>query len=106
MTQIRKNKELYNDSAAGTGDWVYSTNKQWDQGKSYSVSWTISSGDTVQIEVTNDVGSDSLVVGSPVVTTSEEFDDTTSGTQVEGTWQAFRVVKTGTNGVLKVIASI
>ena len=106
MTQIRKPKTIFDASGASTGAWFKTTNAQWDDGKPYSVSWLLAAADTVQIDTSNDTDSAGEIVASPVVTSSEAFDNTTTGTIVEGTWRYIRVVKVGALGNLKVIASI
>jgi len=107
MSKVRKPIILFNASGAATGAWIPTTAGEYGEGIAFGVSWTIASGDTVRIEVTNDVNSDgTAVVGSPAFTASDDFDSTTTGTRIEGSWRFMRAIKVGANGNLKVVGGI
>lgn len=95
---------ILDTSAAGVGDWFPFNSGAWYEGKDYTLSFEITPGDSIRIEVTNDVSA-----GAPtgnMITSSAEHDSTVTGDTIAGTWKFIRAVKTGTNGPAKVLAVI
>jgi len=107
MTAITRHKVLFDQSAAGSGNW-FRLDTRYDQEQARTLQVDLTSGDTVVLE-----GTTKDVRGSTpaLVTASIEADDitaigtfTTDGTGdlLAGPWTYIRVTKTGTTGNAKV----
>jgi len=90
-----RNVAVFNDAAAVTGAWVRLPTKTGLEANPRSIQMSITTGDTIVIEVTNDIDN---LAGTPETTASPAYDSTDTGDTLHGPWGAIRVVKTGANG--------
>ena len=110
-------KLLDNITAATTGSWVKLiegrahpiSNDLHQHGKPSTLTLEIASGDTIRIELSNDVFTDTAgklqLVASPKTTDSIEYNSTDTGDVIYGAWAFIRAIKTGANGPATVIIS-
>jgi len=109
MSSIHRHKELYNDTAAGTGDWVRLDNRYEEYGGRVLQS-EVTAADTLIIQVTSkDVKGLTAAQEAAMLAALDAADITVLATVtadgpylLEGPWSYIRVVKTGTAGVGKV----
>ena len=98
---IRRHKVIYDDSAAGTSDWVHLDTRYEDHfGRVLAI--VLTAGDTVELQGTvKDVkGIDKSFLDdlSASEIHSIKTYTATENDILEGAWTFIRVVKTGTNG--------
>ena len=103
MGNIRRHVELYNATAAGTGDWVPLDVRYDDNPASRSLRCVLTAGDTLTLEgIIKDVKGidksflDDLLdneISTLKIYTASEVD------VLDGSWTYVRAIKTGTAGV-------
>lgn len=99
---IKRFKVLYDDTAAGTGDWIRLDNRYDDGSEIRSLIVKLTAGDTATLQATaKDVrgGDGSFVddlLAKEIATLTIYTGDTND--LLEGPWTHIRVIKTGTAG--------
>lgn len=103
---IRRHKELYNASAAGSGSWIHLDSRYENQPlRPFQISMNAS--DTIAIQGTtlrakDAVELDTLITSSDITTLETYTGSTDVNDVIVGSWTFIRAVKTGTNGTAKV----
>lgn len=99
---IRRNKVLYDDSAAGNGDWIALDTRYEQNPVGRSIKVTMTAGDTITLQgITKDEkGIDKSFLDALI---AEDITDLKIYTQTEndvldGSWTYIRIVKAGTSG--------
>src|ERR1019366_1764613 len=104
MQSIKRYKQLYNDSAAGTGSWVRLDNR-YESISVRPLHFSITAGDTFVLQaIVKDVRGDgdgltylSTLLPSEIATIGTFA--VTADELLEGNYSWIRVIKSGTNGV-------
>lgn len=99
---IRRYKVLYDDSAAGTSDWLALDSRYEDDGVGRVVTVTLAAGDTFELQgIVKDVKGINKTFLTTLSTSEIHSIKTYTASEndiLEGQWTYIRVVKTGTAG--------
>lgn len=99
---IRRYKVLYDDSAAGTSDWINLDSRYDDKGSGRLITVTLTAGDTFELQgIVKEVKG----IDKSFLTTLESDEihsiktyTATENDILEGQWSYIRVIKTGASG--------
>lgn len=102
MASIRRNKELYDAVAAGTGEWIALDTRYEDSPTSRPIRVVLTAGDTLTLQgIVRDVkGIDKSFLDSLTaddISTLKVY-TATENDLLDGNWTYIRAVKTGTAG--------
>lgn len=102
---IRRNKVLYNASAAGNGSWI-ALDTRYEKQPTRAIQGTVTAGDTITIQ---GITKETKGIDKSFLTTLAAEDITTLDSYtadfsdiLNGNWTYIRAVKTGTTGTSKV----